>query len=144
VPFWPEAKHNATTSPIRLSSGWEMRLIEAEAALVAGDTATARAKMNIRRANLALPGVTFTTPTEAWTALKTERALELWLEARRLGDIRRWLVNGTPGDLVDGTYRANRTDVLHATPIETMTSPAQRSQCFPVGRNERETNPNVP
>jgi starch-binding outer membrane protein, SusD/RagB family len=144
VPFWPEAKYTTTSAPVRLSSGWEMRLIEAEAALVAGDTATARAKMNIRRTTLALPAVTFTNLTEAWTALKTERAIELWLEARRLGDLRRWTDNSVPGGYVDGTYRASVADTLHATPIETMTAPVARVLCFPVGRNERETNPNIP
>lgn len=144
VPFWPESKYNATTAPVRLSSGWEMRLIEAEAALVAGDTATAHAKMNLHRTALALPGVTFANPTEAWTALKTERGIELWLETRRLGDLRRWLDNNVPGTPPDGLYRANTTDVLHATPIETMTAPVARSLCFAVGKNERETNPNVP
>ena len=144
VPFWPEAKYSATTAPVRMSSGYEMRLIEAEAALVAGDTATARAKMNLRRTALALPGVTFTNPTEAWTALETERGIELWLEARRLGDLRRWIVNGVPGNPPDGLYRANTTDVLHTTPVETMTTPVARSLCFAVGKNERETNSNVP
>lgn len=144
VPFWPEAKYTTTAAPVRLSSGWEMRLIEAEAALVAGDTATARAKMNIRRTALALPGITFTSLTEAWTALKTERAIELWLEARRLGDLRRWIDNSVPGSHVDGTYRGSVADTLHTAPIETMTAPVARALCFPVGRNERETNPNIP
>src|SRR5438132_4030634 len=144
VPFWPEAKYATTSAPVRLSSGWEMRLLEAEAALVAGDTATARAKMNLRRTALTLPGVTFTNLTEAWTALKTERAIELWLEARRLGDLRRWIDNNVPGGYIDGTYRGSVADTLHAAPLETMTAPAARALCFPVGRNERETNPNVP
>ena len=49
-----------------------------------------------------------------------------------------------PGDYVDGLYRPSRTDALRTTPIETMTSPVARSLCFAVGRNERETNPNIP
>ena len=144
VPFWPEAKYTKTTDPVRLSSGWELRLIEAEAALVAGDTATARAKMNLHRAALALPGVTFASPTEAWTALKTERALELWLEARRLGDLRRWVDNAVPGDPPDGLYRDTNSDGVNDARVETMTAPVARSLCFAVGRNERETNPNIP
>jgi len=146
VPFWPEAKYAATTAPVRLSSGWEMRLLEAEAALVGGDTATARAKMDLRRATLTpvQPGVTFTNVTEAWTALKTERALELWLEARRLGDLRRWLDNAVPGDPPDGLYRDTNSDGVNDARVETMTTPVARSLCFAVGRNERETNPNIP
>src|SRR5213596_2510555 len=46
VPFWPEAKYTTTSAPVRLSSGWEMRLLEAEAALVASDLTTAQSKMN--------------------------------------------------------------------------------------------------
>jgi hypothetical protein len=145
VPFWPEAKYTTTSDPVRLSSGWEMRLIEAEAALVSNDAPTAVNKMNLRRANLAQPLYnTAITVDSAWTLLKLERALELWLEARRLGDLRRWLVNNVPGAYVDGTYRASHPGPLSATPIETMTAPVARALCFPVGRNERETNPNIP
>jgi starch-binding outer membrane protein, SusD/RagB family len=145
VPFWPEAKYTTTSAPVRLSSGWEMRLIAAEAALVSGDAATAVDSMNRRRANLNLPLYDRTVSVDsAWSLLKLERALELWLEARRLGDLRRWIVNNVSGTYVDGTYRASHPGTLSPTPIETMTVPVARALCFPVGRNERETNPNVP
>ena len=145
VPFWPEAKYTTTSAPVRLSSGWEMRLIEAEAALVVGDAATAVNRMNLRRSKLALPLYSTAIAVDsAWTLLKTERALELWLESRRLGDLRRWIVNSVPGSSPDGLYRASRTDTLHTTPIETMTTPVARALCFAVGKNERDTNPNVP
>ena len=145
VPFWPEAKYTTTAAPVRLSSGWEMRLIAAEAALVSGDAATAVDSLNRRRANLALPLYDRTVSLDsAWSLLKLERALELWLEVRRLGDLRRWIAANTPGAYVDGTYRASHPGTLSPTPIETMTAPVARALCFPVGRNERETNPNVP
>ncbi len=145
VPFWPEAKYTTTSAPVRLSSGWEMRLIAAEAALVSGDAATAVDSMNRRRANLSLPQYDRTVSLDsAWSLLKLERALELWLEVRRLGDLRRWIAGNTPGAYVDGTYRASHPGTLSPTPIETMTTPVARALCFPVGRNERETNPNVP
>jgi hypothetical protein len=101
VHFWPEAKHNARTSAVALSTGWEMRLIEAEAALVAGDTTTALARINARRTGLtpAQPAVNAGgSIAGAWTQLKRERMLELWLEARRLGDLRRWSVTDRRGD----------------------------------------------
>src|SRR5207245_6517278 len=145
VPFWPEAKYATTAAPVRLSSGWEMRLIEAEAAFTGGNAAAAVDSMNRRRANLSLPLYERTVSLDsAWTLLKTERAVELWLETRRLGDLRRWITHNVPGAYIDGTYRGSSTDFLHATPIETMTAPAARALCLAVGRNERETNPNVP
>ena len=152
VPFWPEAKYATTSTPVRLSSGWEMRLLEAEAALVASDLTTAQGKMNTHRRALradttlakTLDTLVVATLDEGWTALKTERAIELWLEARRLGDLRRWIDNNVPGGYIDGTYRGSVADILHATPLETMTAPTARALCFPVGRNERETNPNIP
>ncbi len=145
VPFWPEAKYTARGDPVRLASGWEMRLIEAEAALANNDAPTAVTKMNLRRTNLGQPLYSTTvTVDSAWSLLKLERALELWLEARRLGDLRRWMLNSIPGAYIDGTYRVSHPGTLSPTPIETMTTPVARTLCFPVGRNERETNPNVP
>jgi len=145
VPFWPEAKYTARGDPVRLASGWEMRLIEAEAALASNDAPTAVTKMNLRRTNLGQPLYSTTiTVDSAWSLLKLERALELWLEARRLGDLRRWMLNSIPGAYIDGTYRVSHPGTLSPTPIETMTAPVARALCFPVGRNERETNPNIP
>lgn len=145
VPFWPERKYASESAPINLSSGWEMRLIEAERALVSNDAPTAVNKLNLRRTNLGLPIYDNTvTVDSAWTLLKTERGLELWLEARRLGDLRRWIVNATPGNYRDGLYRATRTSPLSPTPVETMTSPVARSLCFPIAQSEYDTNPNIP
>lgn len=145
VPFWPQRKYASQSAPINLSSGWEMRLIEAERALIANDAATAVNKINLRRANLSQPLYDNTVSVEsAWTLLKLERGLELWLEARRLGDLRRWIVNGVPGNLHDGLYRADRTAPLSTTPLETMTAPVARSLCFPIGQSEYDTNPNIP
>jgi hypothetical protein len=145
VPWWPQRKHGTEGAPINLSSGWEMRLIEAERALVAGNAATAVDKINLRRTNLSQPLYDNTVSVDsAWTLLKRERGLELWLEARRLGDLRRWMVNGVPGALYDGIYRDSLTAPLSPTPLETMTSPATRSLCFPIGQSELDTNPNYP
>ena len=35
--------------------------------------------------------------TEPWRWMKRERGIELWLEARRLGDRRRWIEEDIPG-----------------------------------------------
>lgn len=137
VPFLPQAKFTAQNTPINLSSGWEMRLIQAEEALVRGQFAQAAGFMNTRRTALGLGNVNPANLTDGWTALKSERGLELWLEGRRIGDLRRWAAAGTPGTTWEGAYFL-QGGVLTRT--ETM---ANRDMCFPIGRGETETNPNL-
>ena len=132
VSFWPEAKHNTSASPIRLSSGREMRLIEAEAKLRNSDVAGAMTLINQVRSNAGVTGtLTATDLNDAWRLLKRERGIELWLEARRLGDMRRWKEANTPGAL----------DPLE---LPGANSHLQKQDlCFPIARSERETNPNL-
>jgi hypothetical protein len=68
--------------------------------------------------------------TEAWRLLKRERGIELWLEARRMGDMRRWKAANTPGAL-DPLEQPGANSHL-----------GQQDLCFPIARSERETNPN--
>ncbi len=132
VSFWPEAKHNTSASPIRLASGREMRLIEAEAKLRSSDVAGAMTLINQVRTNAAVTGtLTATDLTDAWRLLKRERGIELWLEARRLGDMRRWKAGSTPG-VLDPLEQVGTTSHL-----------AKQDLCFPIARSERETNPNL-
>jgi hypothetical protein len=121
VRWYNQAKYTAITSPINLSTGWEMRLIEAETKLVAGDVAGALTSMNLRRTALNLPLLAATTVTDAWTLLKRERGIELWLESRRLGDFRRWAANNRPGATEDMTGR---------------------DLCFATSLSEKQSNPN--
>jgi SusD family len=144
VPFMPEAKFVTAADGVNLSSGWEMKLIKAEAALVGGNVADAIDTLNVRRTNLGLPtydpGVS---ADSAWTLLKAERMYELWLEARRMGDLRRWQAAGTPGITYDGVWQdTNRDGAPEET--ETMTSPVARDLCFPISQIETQTNPNHP
>jgi hypothetical protein len=121
VRWYFQTKYTGQTSPINLVTGWEMRLIEAEAKLVANDVAGAMTLLNAHRVSLGLAPWTAANATEAWTALKRERGIELWLEARRLGDFRRWAALNRPGTSDDMTGR----DLCFATPL-----------------SEKETNPN--
>jgi starch-binding outer membrane protein, SusD/RagB family len=131
VAFYPEAKHNNSASPIRLSSGREMRLIEAEAKLRASDVTGAMTLINQVRTHATAQTITATDLTDGWRLLKRERGIEMWLEARRLGDLRRWKDGNTPGAL----------DPLE---LPGAGSHLQRQDlCFPVSRSERETNPNI-
>jgi hypothetical protein len=131
VPFYPEAKHNTSASPIRLASGREMRLIEAEAKLRANDLTGAMTLINQVRTHATTATITATDITDGWRLLKRERGIELWLEARRLGDLRRWKDANTPGAL---------------DPLElpgTASHLQRQDLCFPIARSERETNPNL-
>ena len=125
VRWYFQTKYSKQDAAVNLVSGWEMRLIEAEAKLVGNDIAGAMAILNARRGALSVPLVSATTTDDAWTALKRERGIELWLEARRLGDLRRWKSLNRPG-----VYDV-REDV------------ANRDLCFPVSLQERQTNPNL-
>jgi hypothetical protein len=131
VPFWPEAKYTSSAAPIRLTSGREMRLIEAEAKLRTSDVTGAMTSINEVRGDAGTTTLTATDLTDAWRLLKRERAIELWLEGRRLGDLRRWKADNTPGAL---------------DPLESVGAASHLSQqdlCFPISRSERETNPNL-
>ena len=122
VRWYFQTKYPAQTSPINLVTGWEMRLLEGEVKLVAGDVPGAMALVNAHRVSLGLTPWTATIVADAWTALKRERGIELWLEGRRLGDFRRWQALNRPGTSDDMTGR----DLCFATPL-----------------SEKETNPNL-
>jgi starch-binding outer membrane protein, SusD/RagB family len=131
VPFWPEAKYTSSAAPIRLSSGREMRLIEAEAKLRSNDITGAFTSINLARTNATAPALTAPTAlADAWRLLKRERGIELWLEARRLGDFRRWKETNTPGAL-DPLEQPGSGSHL-----------AKQDLCFPISQSERQTNPN--
>ncbi|MEP6989672.1 MAG: RagB/SusD family nutrient uptake outer membrane protein [bacterium] len=106
TPFYQPQKFTTRSSPTPLALGTEARLIEAEAALRAGDDATFLAKLNDARANAktyaavgtAAPAspapitalaVAALTPTGKQDLLFQERALDLFLTSHRLGDLRR-------------------------------------------------------
>jgi hypothetical protein len=117
---------------INLASGREMRLIEAEAALRAGDITTAIARINALRTLSNAPLVTAPSAiNDAWTLLKRERGIELWLEGRRIGDFRRWIAAGTPGEL-DPLEKLGTASYLDG-----------QGTCFPLSQNEIDTNPNA-
>lgn len=135
VPWYPQDKYKAPDAPITLSSGAEMRLIEAESQLRQGNIAPAINAINALRQAAGVPEVTAGSIEEAWAFLKRERGIVLWLEGRRMGDLRRWDAANTPGD---------------RHPLEVPSGDAQvgshlvqQDLCFPVSRSERDTNPNA-
>jgi starch-binding outer membrane protein, SusD/RagB family len=114
-PYIRQMKYTTYAADIDLARGDEMRLIEAEAALRANDVATAVEKINHVRRAANVPVVAASTADEAWTALRREREIVLWMEGRRLWDLWRF----------DDPFLADR------------------DRCLPISENERNTNPRV-
>jgi hypothetical protein len=140
VPWKYQLKYKTYNDGINLVSGREMRLIEAEALLVSGNFQGAMEIMNrLRAAKVSsktgqpLPALTAANAGEAWTHLRRERGIELWLEGRRLNDLRRWKANNTPGTLHPLENPANPQTYL--SPNQTL--------CVPISDAEIETNRNL-
>jgi hypothetical protein len=100
VPCTQQKKYLTQDDDIRLASGAEMRLLEAEALLAKSDGNWQQAmtlindlrtsyKSDIGNREPLAPWPA-TSAAEAWTMLKRERGIELWLEGRRFADLRRW------------------------------------------------------
>lgn len=134
APWYFQLKHDSREAPIRLSSGWEMRLTQAEALLEAGDWPAALPLINMHREELGLDPWNAASLDEAWTVYKRERGIELWLEARRITDLRRWADNNAPGDLHPLEEAGNPASYLVAN----------QNLCIPIPKAEYETNPNLP
>ena len=135
VPWWPQTKYPDPGADIPLSKGTEMRLIEAEAMLVSGDWQGAMARINALREAAGVEPAAASSTLEAWTALKRERGIVLWLEGRRLGDFFRWNRDNTPGDRHPLEVPSGSQDEgSHLV---------QQDLCFPISRSEIETNDNI-
>lgn len=122
TPFFRQAKYKDLGSDIPVVKGTEARLLQAEAALRKGNIPSAYDFINQARANYKLAALT--PPTDlltAWKTLEFERGATLWLEARRLWDLRRWAVESGP---------ANNTFL------------ASRDKAVPISLEEYQTNPN--
>jgi hypothetical protein len=105
TPYFRQAKYTSLGSAIPLVKGTEMLLLQAEAALRNSDITTAFTLINQERAFYKMSALTAPTdlPT-AWQTLEFERGAVVWLEARRLWDLRRWYVDQGPAhnDFLNG------------------------------------------
>lgn len=131
VPWLFPTKFTSRADNVNLASGREMHLIRAEALLRDGQWQQAMELINGLRTSVTsdetgepLPEWEAESSEEAWTHLKRERGIELWLEGRRMGDLRRWIDEDAPGEMEDMTDRVRL--------------------CLPISENERRSNPNIP
>ncbi|MEO8200227.1 MAG: RagB/SusD family nutrient uptake outer membrane protein [Gemmatimonadota bacterium] len=85
-----QLKYPDFSAPVPVANGTEARLIEAEAQLQTGDTASMLTTLNLLRSDAGLPDLTGpSSTTEAEDLLFSERAFWLFGTGHRLGDLRR-------------------------------------------------------
>lgn len=125
TPFYQQNKYIEIGDDVPLVSGPEMLILQAEAALRDNQTGTAYTFMNEARAEFGMDPLTPSTDINvAWDDLHFERGATLWLEGRRMWDLRRWFEAG-PGAPEYNDFFAGR------------------DTCFPISQEELDSNPNL-
>ena len=121
--FFRQRKYPDLGSDIPLVKGTEMLMLRAEAALRNGDIAGAFTLINQQRAQYKLAALVPPTDlTAAWQTLEKEYGAVMWLEARRLWQLRRWSADTGPA---------------HSSFL------AGRASCIPISQEEQQSNPNL-
>jgi hypothetical protein len=121
------------SSPIDLTDGREALLIVAESRLRGSDVPGAMALVNVLRTDAGVaPRNVAVTSDSAWTYLKLETLIETYLEGRALGLRRRWDGKGTDPQTPGALPALLRMDDRKG-----------KDSCFPIGRTELNTNPNL-
>lgn len=130
-------------SDIPVGKGTEMRLIEAEDALLRGDLAGFTAKVNVVRAHYGLApiaqpatagalewiqgplnGLTMQNALDdAWSILDKERYMTLWIEGRRMWDLDRWNHPFLDGGGIIGPGEPRRVSCMPIPEIECTLNP---------------------
>ncbi len=134
VQIWTPDKYPSTTAPIPIARYAEAQLIIAEARVAADDLPGAAAAINAARNSSGRSDMPEFDPTgmtadQVMEQLEEERRRELFLEGRRLWDVRRLdqpliPAPGEPYERGGGVYGDQR--------------------CFPLPDVERNNNPNIP
>lgn len=118
--FYNQEKYTTLADDVRMTSGWEMRLIEAEVYMKQNNLVQAVTQINKVRAHAGLTphATTGLTAAQVQNYLLWERFAEMYLEGHRLNDLSRFNLVGS----VLGTGRATK---------------------FPMSTNEISLNPHV-
>ena len=158
---YQQRKYTSNSSDIIVASGREMRLIEAEAALLASDLTTFTAKINEVRdyydiGPIAEPATAGTLEytnglydrhnaydakagnvgdpgVDGWSILDGERHLTLWGEGRRLFDLHRWSHPFLDGGLVFWDAEPRRVSCYPVPEIECTLNPALKGSALRTG-----------
>ena len=118
TPAFQQQKYATLGDEIPLAKGTEMLLLRAEALLRDEDVPGAVGLINEERGFYGLDDADAANEEEAWALLQKERGAVLWIEGRRLWDLRRWHAEGL-NDFLEG-----------------------RDDCIPPSREEQAANPN--
>ncbi|MGH7483962.1 MAG: RagB/SusD family nutrient uptake outer membrane protein [Longimicrobiales bacterium] len=125
TPHYQQVKYTSEDSDDPAVKGTGMLVLRAEAALRNDDIPGAYLLMNEARDFYGMAPLTPAASIEdAWDDLQFERGATLWLEARRLWDLRRWFAAG-PGS---PEYHPFLED---------------RATCIPISEEEVDSNPNI-
>ncbi|MCC6318698.1 MAG: hypothetical protein IT361_13535 [Gemmatimonadaceae bacterium] len=132
-------KFPAGDSPVELASGIEARMIQAEAALAAGDLPGYLGYLNAARATLTglAPLTDPGTQTDRVNTLFRERAFWFWLTAHRVGDLRRLIrqySRGAETVFPSGAYFKGGT---YGTDVNLIPSNAERNNSGYTGCADR-------
>lgn len=123
TPFYQQLKYKTQDDDMHLTKGTEMLVLRAEARLRENDIPGMVSLLNQARTAFGMgPVQTPATIADAWQLLRFERGATLWLEGRRLWDLRRWKELGGPA-------------------VDPFTE--GRDLCFPISREEKRVNPNL-
>jgi starch-binding outer membrane protein, SusD/RagB family len=80
--------------------------------------------------------------TAAWNLLQRERGIELWVEGRRIADLRRWAT--TPGFADFNVVRlAAAPQPASADEYRNVLNNPMGELCLPMSQEERNSNPNL-
>lgn len=142
IPMYRSDKYTSSDDDVAMVRGAEMRLIRAEAALVAGDLGGFTIQINAARDIYGLAPIEQPASAgaleypnaedDAWSILDRERYLTLHLEGRRYWDFERW----------DHPFVSQNT-VMTTRLLEEFGSIA-RASCFPIADIECDANGGLP